>query len=217
MSAASKPTRRGRPTGRAVLTPQDWFDAATEAILDGGFDQLRVLPLAKRLKVTRGSFYWHFEDLPQFIRLFLDQWQALRIKGLRYWKPGMDPSLTPQQEVDRVLLLMFEGPAVEFKRMKVEFAIRDFAQRDLYARDIVAAVDEARVEQTARLLQPLVPEGNARGMAMIQYATVLGSVLLFRGQLGGEKALQTIREQWRSLLQAPQVAPPAADTQRDES
>ncbi|WVM91742.1 TetR/AcrR family transcriptional regulator [Halopseudomonas pachastrellae] len=70
MSAASKPARRGRPTGRAVLTPQDWFDAATEAILDGGFDQLRVLPLAKRLKVTRGSFYWHFEDLPQFIRLF---------------------------------------------------------------------------------------------------------------------------------------------------
>ena len=44
--------------------------------------------------------------------------------------------------------------------------------------DVVAAVDEARVEQTARLLAPLVPAGTARGMAMIQYATILGSVLL---------------------------------------
>ncbi|BDX18261.1 TetR/AcrR family transcriptional regulator [Halopseudomonas aestusnigri] len=216
MPTASKPGRRGRPTGRAVLTPQDWFNAATEAILEGGFDQLRVLPLAKRLKVTRGSFYWHFEDLPQFIRLFLDQWQAQRIKGLRYWQPGLDPQLSPEQEVERVLLLMFEGPAVEFKRMKVEFAIRDFAQRDLYARDIVAAVDEARVEQTARLLAPLVPAGTARGMAMIQYATILGSVLLFRGQLGGERALQTIRQQWQALLQPAQAAGLPADNPNAE-
>ena len=96
--------------------------------------------------------------------------------------------------------------------MKVEFAIRDFAQRDLYARDIVAAVDEARVEQTARLLEPLVADGSARGMAMIQYATVLGSVLLFRGQLGGERALQTIRQQWQALLQKPKVVTERADT-----
>ena len=123
MPAPAKANPRGRPKGRAVLSQQDWFNAATEAILEGGFDQLRVLPLAKRLKVTRGSFYWHFDDLGSFIHLFLDQWQALRMRGLRYWQPGKDPSLSPEQEVDRVLTLMFEGPAVEFKRMKVEFAI----------------------------------------------------------------------------------------------
>lgn len=197
MTTTSQPHRRGRP----LLTRQDWFDAATEAILEGGFDQLRVLQLSKRLKVTRGSFYWHFEDLAHFTQLFLDQWQAQRMKGLRYWQPGLDPQLSPEQDVERVLLLMFEGPAVEFKRMKVEFAIRDFAQRDPHARAIVAAVDEARVEQTARLLAPLVAPGSAHAMALIQYASVLGSVLLFRGQLGGEQALQTIRQQWQSLLQ----------------
>ena len=200
MPATAKPTPRGRPTGRAVLSQQDWFNAATEAILEGGFDKLRVLPLAKRLKVTRGSFYWHFDDLASFIHLFLDQWQALRIKGLRYWQPGKDPELTPEQEVDRVLTLMFEGPAVEFKRMKVEFAIRDFAQRDDYARNIVAAVDNARVDQTAQLLEPLVAAGTARAMALIQYSTILGSVLLFRGQLGGEQSLKAIRTHWQQLL-----------------
>ena len=89
MPAPAKANPRGRPKGRAVLSQQDWFNAATEAILEGGFDQLRVLPLAKRLKVTRGSFYWHFDDLGSFIHLFLDQWQALRMrawKDLEFWK-----------------------------------------------------------------------------------------------------------------------------------
>jgi len=206
MPAPSKANPRGRPTGRAVLSKQDWFNAATEAILEGGFDQLRVMPLAKRLKVTRGSFYWHFDDLGSFTHLFLDQWQALRIKGLRYWKPGLNPEMTPVQEVERVLLLMFEGPAVEFKRMNVEFAIRDFAQRDDYARNIVAAVDSARVDQTALLLEPLVASGTAHAMALIQYSTVLGSVLLFRGQLGGEQSLKTIRTHWQQLLSGAQAA-----------
>ncbi len=205
MPAPAKANPRGRPKGRAVLSQQDWFNAATEAILEGGFDQLRVLPLAKRLKVTRGSFYWHFDDLGSFIHLFLDQWQALRMRGLRYWQPGKDPSLSPEQEVDRVLTLMFEGPAVEFKRMKVEFAIRDYAQRDEYARNIVATVDNARVEQSAQLLEPLVAPGTARAMALIQYSTVLGSVLLFRGQLGGDESLTTIRNHWQQLLNGPQA------------
>jgi len=81
MPAPAKANPRGRPKGRAVLSQQDWFNAATEAILESGFDQLRVLPLAKRLKVTRGSFYWHFDDLGSFIHLFLDQWQALRMRA----------------------------------------------------------------------------------------------------------------------------------------
>ena len=212
MPAPAKANPRGRPKGRAVLSQQDWFNAATEAILEGGFDQLRVLPLAKRLKVTRGSFYWHFDDLGSFIHLFLDQWQALRMRGLRYWQPGKDPSLSPEQEVDRVLTLMFEGPAVEFKRMKVEFAIRDYAQRDDYARNIVATVDNARVEQSAQLLEPLVAPGTARAMALIQYSTVLGSVLLFRGQLGGDESLTTIRNHWQQLLNGPQADASGADT-----
>lgn len=212
MPAPSKPKPRGRPTGRAVLSQQDWFNAATEAILEGGFDQLRVLPLAKRLKVTRGSFYWHFDDLGSFIRLFLDQWQALRMQGLRYWQPGQNPDLGPEQEVDRVLKLMFEGPAVEFRRMKVEFAIRDYAQRDPYAREVVARVDAARVEQTAQLLEPLVAPGTARAMALIQYSTVLGSVLLFRGQLGGEQSLTTIRTHWQYLLNGSKAGTSSADT-----
>lgn len=203
MTTTSQPQRRGR----ALLTRQDWFNAATDAVLEGGFDQLRVLQLSKRLNVTRGSFYWHFENLPHFIQLFLDQWQAQRVKGLRYWQPERDSQLSPEQDVERVLLLMFEGPALEPKRMKVEFAIRDFAQRDLHARTVVAAVDEARVAQFAQLLTPLVAPGNAHAMALLQYASVLGSVLLFRGQLGGEQALQTIRQQWQALLQQHDFTP----------
>ena len=39
-----------------------WIEAAFDALADGGIEAVRVDPLAKRLGVTRGSFYWHFTD-----------------------------------------------------------------------------------------------------------------------------------------------------------
>jgi AcrR family transcriptional regulator len=44
------------------LTRQDWIDAALEALETGGVPAVAVEPLASRLGVTKGSFYWHFKD-----------------------------------------------------------------------------------------------------------------------------------------------------------
>ena len=44
------------------LTRDDWLDEAFLAVVSGGFENVKVLSIAERLKVTRGSFYWHFTD-----------------------------------------------------------------------------------------------------------------------------------------------------------
>ncbi|MEL7090070.1 MAG: TetR family transcriptional regulator, partial [Planctomycetota bacterium] len=33
-----------------------------EALISGGVEAVRIMRLATALSVTRGSFYWHFED-----------------------------------------------------------------------------------------------------------------------------------------------------------
>lgn len=206
MTDTAPARKRGRPSEKQQLSPLDWFNAATEAILDGGFEHVRVLPLAKRLKVTRGSFYWHFDDYANFIQQFLDHWKQQRIKGLGYWKPAADSNLTPQQELQRVVTLMLEGPAIEYSRMKVEFAIRDLAQRDAYARQIVADVDQARIQQTTDLLSHVVPADQARAMALIQYASIMGAQLLFKGQLNEQDSISLIKQQWLALLIEPPLS-----------
>jgi len=56
----------GEVVGHAMYVRQagndDWVEAARSAMVEGGIDAVAVEPLARRLGVTKGSFYWHFKD-----------------------------------------------------------------------------------------------------------------------------------------------------------
>ena len=47
---------------KKALTKDDWLNAAMELLRTDGVGGVRVLTLAQKLRVSRGSFYWHFED-----------------------------------------------------------------------------------------------------------------------------------------------------------
>ncbi|MGI9498851.1 MAG: helix-turn-helix domain-containing protein, partial [Geminicoccaceae bacterium] len=44
------------------LQRDDWIAAALAVLVESGVEAVQITVLAKRLKVTRGSFYWHFEN-----------------------------------------------------------------------------------------------------------------------------------------------------------
>jgi AcrR family transcriptional regulator len=51
-----------------------WLDAAYEGLLEGGVDAVRILPLAKKLNLSRTSFYWFFKDREELLAALLDRW-----------------------------------------------------------------------------------------------------------------------------------------------
>ncbi|WP_245282212.1 TetR/AcrR family transcriptional regulator [Rhizobium sp. LC145] len=57
------------------LTRDDWVLAGLAALSEGGIDAVRVERLAKRLKVSKGSFYWHFSDRSDLLSALLDRWE----------------------------------------------------------------------------------------------------------------------------------------------
>src|SRR3546814_12122575 len=56
------------------LTADCWAEAALDAIAGGGLDAVAVEPLARRLGVTKGSFYWHFANRDALLRAALQRW-----------------------------------------------------------------------------------------------------------------------------------------------
>jgi AcrR family transcriptional regulator len=48
------------------LSAKDWVDQGLKALASRGFTALKAEPLAKTLRVSRGSFYWHFADIAAF-------------------------------------------------------------------------------------------------------------------------------------------------------
>lgn len=60
---------------KTSLTPADWEQAALELIAEKGIAALRVEPLARRLGITKGSFYWHFPGRDELLARALDRWE----------------------------------------------------------------------------------------------------------------------------------------------
>lgn len=65
--------------------------AARRALLQGGPESVRVERLARDLKVTKGSFYWHFKDRQQILEALLREWEEetaeLTAEALRHDDP----------------------------------------------------------------------------------------------------------------------------------
>jgi len=59
------------------LTAEDWLDEALLVMAEEGVNALAVEPLAKRLGVTKGSFYWHFKNRNELIESVLKFWEEV--------------------------------------------------------------------------------------------------------------------------------------------
>jgi AcrR family transcriptional regulator len=57
------------------LGRDDWLRAGRLALLTGGAAAVRIEPLAERLGVTKGSFYWHFTDRAALLEALLREWE----------------------------------------------------------------------------------------------------------------------------------------------
>ncbi len=70
-ATVARPERSGR------LSAEDWAQAALELIAEQGVAAVAVEPLARRLGVTKGSFYWHFPSREALLQAALERWESV--------------------------------------------------------------------------------------------------------------------------------------------
>jgi AcrR family transcriptional regulator len=76
MSLASARAERSR------LSAADWEHAALDVIAEQGVAAVAVEPLARRLGVTKGSFYWHFGTRDELLEATLRRWEQADAEAL---------------------------------------------------------------------------------------------------------------------------------------
>jgi AcrR family transcriptional regulator len=53
-----------------------WLSAAYELLIEGGIDAVKVMPMARRLNLTRTGFYWYFEDITELHVAMVHRWES---------------------------------------------------------------------------------------------------------------------------------------------
>src|SRR5690606_3393574 len=59
------------------LSAVDWAQAALDLVAEQGIAAVAVEPLARRLGVTKGSFYWHFPSRDALLQAALERWERV--------------------------------------------------------------------------------------------------------------------------------------------
>jgi len=152
---------------RPRLTRDDWLAAGLSALCEGGPGALGAEPLARRMGATKGSFYWHFEDVPAFHAALLALWQAEAEATLL----GIDGA-TDTARLRATAQSIADSTLSDRAALRAEPAIRAWAQAEAAAARIVASVDDIRLAR----LQDLLAACGLRNpeMARILYAAATG-------------------------------------------
>jgi AcrR family transcriptional regulator len=125
----------------AVLrTPRTaWIDAGLQALSAGGPDAVRVEPLARVLGVTKGGFYWHFDDRDGLLDAMLDTWERMVIDDV------IDRIEGDGGDARTKLRRLFALAAARRDIVELELAVRDWARRDNAAAQRLRRVDNRRM------------------------------------------------------------------------
>lgn len=143
---------------------EGWLEAGYQALIDGGIDAVKILPLAKRLNLSRTSFYWFFADREALLSALLEGWDQ------RTTKPLIDSSLHyAESRAEAMLNVLTCFLSASSFDSRLEFAVRSWALQDKAVERRVKAADEARL---ASLIRMLVKWGISPDEADIRARTI---------------------------------------------
>lgn len=197
------------PKVRIQLDRKAWVDAAIDLLAKEGVTGLRVELLAKHLKVTKGSFYWHFKDRRDLLDAVLEQWKTGRIRDIikqTRSEPGKELA-----QIHHVIDVY--STSRSRKGIMIELAVRDWAKRDPVAAAVVEEVDAKRLEcARALFLDCGVPMAEASSRSLLLYAYVFGISLMHCDQFNAEAEhlKRDIADLIARSASAPQDEPPQA-------
>jgi AcrR family transcriptional regulator len=196
--------RLGEPT----LTAADWAEAALQLIAEAGLGKLTVDTLAKRLGVTKGSFYWHFKGRSDLLAAALDRWEQ---RSTGEPMKALDAFADPR----RRLSLLIDASLTPPRARSLYAALAEAAEDPIVGR-VLNRVATARVDYLEGCYKELGFDPRlAKATAVFAYAAYRGLLQLAHeapGSLPDEWA--TYADIVRKTVIPPEPAAPAAATAR---
>jgi AcrR family transcriptional regulator len=127
------PTRTPRST---------WIEEGLRALGVGGPDAVRIEALAETLGVTKGGFYWHFDDRRALLDEMLDAWERVGVDEVieQVEASGGDARAKLWQ------LWRLASEESIGNLMQIDLAVRDWARRDEAVAERLRRVDNRRMD-----------------------------------------------------------------------
>ena len=152
-------------------TPRSsWIDEGLRALAAGGPDAVRIEPLARALGVSKGGFYWHFNDRRALLEEMLDTWERVSIDEVIERVEGQGGDARAR------LRRLFGLASSSDELLKIDLAVRDWARREQTVAERLRRVDNRRMDYMRSLFGAFCPdEDDVEARCMVFYSLWIGS------------------------------------------
>ncbi|MFL6588407.1 MAG: TetR/AcrR family transcriptional regulator [Luteimonas sp.] len=171
-SAVTAQSGDASPAGRpSRLSADDWAQAALDLIAETGVQAVAVEPLARRLGVTKGSFYWHFPSRDALLQAALERWENVEQEALF-------GALEKVPDARERLRALFHMVAREYKSHVIYSALLK-AQDHPTVQPVIERVSTRRLDYlTASFRQAGLGREDAQHRSRLTYAAYVGFLQL---------------------------------------
>jgi AcrR family transcriptional regulator len=158
---------------RMTLTADDWAREALELIAEQGVQALAVEPLARRMGITKGSFYWHFSGRDALLQRALSRWEEHDSRNLN--------SALGEIDHPRDRLVSFFRRVGKEKLTHEVYSELCAAAGHAQVEPVLERVAERRMEHLSAAFEELgMDPVGARNQARLTYSVYLGFLQLQR-------------------------------------
>ncbi|MAU12028.1 MAG: hypothetical protein CL607_19555 [Anaerolineaceae bacterium] len=169
-------------------TREDWLKEGVRILAEMGPVALTIDLLLQRLRMTKGSFYYHFRSYEGYVRALLTHIEQHEIALMGQVTGESDD---PRQQIEAVLgWLLNHNPALEA-------ALRTWSHIDDHASATQNHIDRERLFDLTTLCGQYLGDGPA-GQGM---ANLLLAMLIARQQASPPLAVQSMVEAFRSAYE----------------
>lgn len=143
---SSRDARTPTKPSKKTLDRDAWLKKALDVLFANGIAQVKIEVLARKLKLTKGSFYWHFKNRDDLLRSMVDWWRENQLHFI---------ATLNHHEVERAAHVI--KAVINFTQhtddSNHDIAMREFARFNKYAARAVVEVDEQRTAYLASLFR----------------------------------------------------------------
>jgi AcrR family transcriptional regulator len=128
------------------LQPEDWIRAAFTRLSGEGIDAVRIELLARDLGVSKGSFYWHFQDREELLGRMFDRWE----NDENSW---LDETVITPKAAAR--WARFVRHCTDPQLARLESAMRTWSRRDERIATRISAIEKKRIAHISSVLRAI--------------------------------------------------------------
>jgi len=153
---------------KIIATKQDWIKLGYKLFSEQGVSGIVIEKMAKKLKINKSSFYWHFKTKKYFVTEIVSFWVSENTNQIIFLT---DSEKSGKEKFEKLIELSFKkDPFLDFN-----FFIKRYALKNKKIQLVIDKIDNQRIKYTKSILMEMnFSENDAKSKSQLFYKYLIG-------------------------------------------